>query len=110
MRRLTPLAFLLAVLPALLAGCASDCRRLNEFLCDCRWDTSIERQGCYANVRAVENELELTEEDQTACHRALENTMSDPATCTCESLETPEGKIACGLANPAVRDPAPTGE
>lgn len=103
MRRLVQLALLLAVLPTLLTACASECRMLNEKLCDCRWDTSIERQACYANVRSVENELEPTQEDQTACGEALEN----PA-CTCEALDTPEGKIACGLANdrPAIQDPA----
>ena len=91
MRRSGLLTLLLGCLAVALSGCGSNCRALNELLCRCNAPTSTEVQFCYAQVRADESRLEPTAEDQEVCGQKLE-------TCTCEGLDTPEGKVACGLA------------
>jgi hypothetical protein len=91
MRRLGLLPLLLACLPLLATACGGNCRQLNELLCRCRDLTSVELQACYAEVRSEESQVEPSTADEEFCAQKLE-------TCDCATLETAEGKRACGLA------------
>jgi hypothetical protein len=89
MRRPATLALLAASALLALAGCSSPCRELSEKLCDCL--KPVEREECQRTAANEERRLEPTAEDEMVCEEKLE-------TCTCEALETDEGKRACGLA------------
>jgi hypothetical protein len=90
-RSFRPLAALLTLSLALLAGgCRSDCRVLAEKVCDCR-PTTRERDDCKRALTPVEAEIDTTAAEEQRC-RELN------AQCSCDTLETPEGKQACGLA------------
>jgi hypothetical protein len=75
-----------------LAGCKGSCRELSEKLCDC-FTNSLEREVCIRRAANDEAFVEPTAEDNARCEELLAN-----ESCTCEAIETNEGKVACGLA------------
>lgn len=86
--RLFATALLLAALG--LAGCKSNCRVLSEKLCDCE-PTNAARDRCLRAVGERESQVDVTSEDEARCGELIEG-------CSCQGLDTPEGREACGLA------------
>ena len=81
-----------AVLPLLLLGCKGSCRQLSEKLCDCQVTTAA-RRSCLTRVASEETRIGPTSADEAACAKHLNE-------CDCHQIDTPEGKVACGLARP----------
>jgi hypothetical protein len=75
-----------------LPGCKGACRELSEKLCDCSTN-SLEREVCIRRASNDETIVEPTSQDEAVCEARLAD-----GNCTCESVETNEGKVACGLA------------
>lgn len=79
-----------------LAGCKSACRQLSEQLCNCAVN-SFERDACLRSSSAAEGSNPPTADDETFCLALLRPPEGTPG-CDCRLLDTPEGKIRCGLA------------
>lgn len=90
-----PRALAFLVLPLLLAtlnGCKGPCRELSEKLCDCQQLSPQQKTNCKSRVGQRESQIDLDSADETVCEGYL-------GTCGgCNTLETDEGKRACGLA------------
>jgi hypothetical protein len=94
----------LALLPLLasLGACGSPCQELAERICQCELVGAI-RDNCKASVR---NQIgsgvqKPNDADQEFCSAKLD-TCPDPAAVPeqCNTLRTPAGKEACGIAFP----------
>jgi hypothetical protein len=85
------LAFVLSlVVLAVAPGCKSRCRQLSEQLCQCI-TTTVDRDACLANAANQEGRYPPTAEQDDNCGELLQG-------CSCFTINTPEGKEACGLA------------
>lgn len=84
----------LAVAAALLTGCKSRCRQLSEKLCDCTLNSN-EKTACLQRAGTNESYNPPSEEDEAVCQALYEQ-------CDCRLIDTPQGKIRCGLARPVV--------
>ena len=88
----TPLA--IAAVAALLSACTDPCIALGEKLCECEGlegASSYQVDSCKTTLSNEAARVEITEADQERCEQLLDG-------CSCEALDTPEGKQACGLA------------
>lgn len=82
---------LVAALVALsLTGCKSKCRQLSEKLCECSINTN-DRDNCMRRVANAEGISPPTAADETFCESLL-------TSCDCRLIDTPQGKVNCGLA------------
>jgi hypothetical protein len=82
-----------AVFSLVLAGCANPCLKLAEKLCECSATTTA-RDSCKSSASNEQSLVTITTDDEERCSALIDQ-------CDCHSLDTPEGKLACGLA----RDP-----
>lgn len=83
--------YLLLILTlALAAGCKGKCRKLSERLCDCQPNT-VAKDDCNRRAGTEESRIGTKPEDEALCAQFLN-------TCDCHTIDTPEGKRACGLA------------
>lgn len=73
-----------------LAGCKGNCRKLSERLCDCSANTFL-RDDCNRRAANEESRIGPKPADEARCAALLK-------TCDCHTMDTPEGKRACGLA------------
>jgi hypothetical protein len=90
MRRL----LLVVALPALaLSACKGNCRQLSEKMCDCALNT-VDKDSCLQRVASSEGVNPPTPADEAACAKLKD-------TCDCRLIDTPEGKVRCGLARPS---------
>ena len=89
--RLLALALAIAALAA-LPGCKSKCRQLTEKLCDCTTN-SLDKQNCLTLASTRESSSPPTAADDARCEALLPG-------CDCHTIDTAEGKVACGLARP----------
>src|SRR4051812_36204532 len=79
-----------AALPLLLLGCKGSCRQLSEKLCECQATTTA-KTACLQRVASEENRIGPKSTDEAVCAQYLDR-------CDCHQIDTPEGKVACGLA------------
>ena len=86
---------LLLVVGLGLAGCKGQCRQLSERLCECALNTN-ERSTCVSRAANAEGANPPSFADEDFCRAKLQ-----PGQCDCRLIDTPEGKVRCGLA----RDP-----
>lgn len=93
MKRLLPV---LLVVAAAVSGCKGPCRQLSEKLCDCAANTTL-RTACLTRASNNDSNALPTEEDALRCKALIPG-------CDCRLIETPAGKVACGLS----RDPNAT--
>ncbi len=88
-------AVLLALTSLLLvtSGCKSQCRLLSEKACDCTVNSN-DRTNCLTRASQQDSTFNSspTAEDEDRCEALLE-------TCDCRLVDTPAGKMRCGLAN-----------
>lgn len=89
MRRTLSLALVSSALFA-LAGCKGPCRELSEKLCECAAST-VERDFCLQRVANEQARFEPTPNEEAVCEERVEK-------CDCHTIDTDEGKRACGLA------------
>ena len=84
-----------SVLSVLVFGpaCKGDCRKLAEKLCDCAANTT-EKNQCLTNAATEQGRVGTTPADETVCAQLYDG-------CDCHTINTPAGKVACGLARPA---------
>jgi len=75
---------------ALLAGCKGNCRKLAERLCDCEANSFL-KDDCNRRAANEEGRISPKPADENTCAAFLN-------TCDCHTINTPEGKQACGLA------------
>ncbi|MGQ0505608.1 MAG: hypothetical protein ACT4TC_09835 [Myxococcaceae bacterium] len=87
----------LLVLAFTAAGCKSKCRQLSEKLCDCATN-SIEKESCLRSASNDEGRVSVSDEANAQCAQLLPG-------CDCRAVNTPEGKVACGLAYPKPTPP-----
>lgn len=90
MKHALRLAFISAAL--LLAGCKSQCRQLSEKLCDCTLN-SADKSSCLQRASSSESVNPPSADDEATCQALL-------ADCDCRLVDTPQGKVRCGLARP----------
>jgi hypothetical protein len=84
-------ALLITLLVAVFCGgCKSACRQLSEKLCDCIV-TTIDRDACLTAAANQEGQYPPSEAQNEVCRTLLPG-------CSCYTVNTPEGKQACGLA------------
>jgi len=75
---------------ALLAGCKGNCRQLSERLCGCEANSFL-KDDCNRRAANEESRISPKPADENTCAALLQ-------TCDCHTINTPEGKQACGLA------------
>ncbi len=95
--RLLPIAALAAL--ALGAGaCATPCDELGTRICACQ-PAGAARDACDRAVKQLVREAKSDEAQQDFCDSKL-GSCPDPATDSnaCDTMNTPAGKVACGLA------------
>jgi hypothetical protein len=73
-----------------LAACKGNCRKLSEKLCDCL-PNSFLKDDCNRRAANEESRVGTKPDDELRCADLLK-------TCDCHTIDTPEGKRACGLA------------
>lgn len=74
------------------AACKGDCRKLAEKLCQCSANTA-EKNSCIQVAATEQGRIGTTASDEALCASLY-------AGCDCHTVNTPEGKVACGLARP----------
>lgn len=84
-------AVLILVAAFTLVGCKSQCRVLSEKQCDCTLSTT-ERTQCLAAVAQREGTNPPTPDDEARCADLID-------LCDCRLVDTPQGKMRCGIAN-----------
>ena len=94
--RLVPVVFVFLL--ALFSSCKSQCRQLSERMCECALNTN-DKSACLGRAANAEGANPPTYADEDVCRKALQ-----PGECDCRLIDTPKGKIKCGLA----RDPEAT--
>ena len=83
-----------SVLCVLVLGsaCKGDCRKLAEKLCQCAANTN-DRNFCIQNASTEQGRVGTTPEQEAVCASLYDG-------CDCHTVNTPEGKVACGIARP----------
>ena len=74
----------------MLGACSSPCVQLASKICDCQ-TTQVDRDNCNSQVSARADQVQPTDADEQACSKLVD-------VCECHELNTPQGKIDCGLA------------
>ena len=72
------------------AGCNSPCTQLADNICNCQ-PTQNDRNSCNSQESTRSDQVNPTSDQQATCSALLDK-------CDCNTLDTPEGKRACGLA------------
>jgi hypothetical protein len=95
MKRLAPLLLLACVITlTLAAGCGNACLQLADKICSCQPDDTS-RANCQQRARDQGGIFSVEPQNEAFCQGKL-----DSAACDCQSLITPEGRMACGLSFP----------
>ena len=83
-----------SVLCVLVLGpaCKGSCRQLSEKLCLCASNT-FDENICIQNAATEQGRVGTTPEDDAVCATLIDG-------CDCHTINTPEGKVACGIARP----------
>ena len=88
---------LIAALSLLALSCKSECRQLAESLCNCSLN-STDQANCLQAAGTAEGANPPSDADNARCMELLPQ--PDGGGCDCRLIDTPEGKIRCGLARP----------
>jgi len=79
-----------AALVVLAPGCKGACRQLSEKMCDCTVN-STDKNSCLTYASQDETAYPPTAADEQRCEELLPQ-------CDCRLIDTPEGKVKCGLS------------
>jgi hypothetical protein len=98
MRRLAALLLLAAGL--VVQGCGvHSCQELGNRLCKCS-GSSTSSTTCQTEIKNQLSAAGLTDRNYAACEAALLTCHEPDGAVFCEWVNTADGKVACGLANP----------
>ncbi len=75
---------------ALLSGCKDNCRQLSESLCNCA-DNTTDKNTCLQGVANRASNTSVSSAQDAYCGSLLN-------LCDCHTVNTVQGKYACGLA------------
>ena len=89
-RALLGLACVLSLSAA--AGCGNACLSLADQICHCLPDDGT-RALCTRRAKEAEATYPVSRADEQRCQQLI-----DQRQCDCNVLNTPEGKLACGIA------------
>ena len=100
-----PLLAALRILACMLsllctAGCGDACLSLASQVCSCLPDDGT-RAACNRRAQDSEASFPIRPEDAKYCQQRL-----DSNACDCNKLQTPAGKMACGLSYDSLGSPA----
>lgn len=93
------LALVFAVALAAATGCTSPCHEIQVALCECEGNTQAERTQCADDASAQEDLAPVTDTETVRCEQILP-TCQAQILKGCETLQTPEGRQACGISAP----------
>ena len=87
-------ALCVSVLCVLVFGpaCKGNCRQLAEKICSCSANTA-DLNACNQAAGTEQARVGTTPQDEAVCHDLLPG-------CDCHTINTTDGKQACGLARP----------
>lgn len=85
----------------LAAGCGDSCLTLASQICKCLPDDGS-RAACNQRAKESEANFPVRSQDQAFCQHQL-----DSHACDCNVLNTPEGKVGCGIAFAPSSRPVP---
>jgi len=74
------------------AGCGNACLKLADQICSCQPDDPS-RANCSQKARDQEGIFNVRPQDEQLCQELL-----DSNSCDCKKLDTPEGRVACGVS------------
>ncbi len=74
------------------SACKGQCQQLAEKLCSCAGNT-VDLNNCKTAVANEKGIVTITNQDELTCAKLLPG-------CDCHTINTTEGKQACGLARP----------
>lgn len=97
MARPSVLALLAALAALALAGCGSPCEDLGDRLCRCA-PAGTTRDTCERQVKDELDRLSPSDAQQDFCGGRLALCEAPSGADFCEWLETPCGRVSCGLA------------
>jgi hypothetical protein len=80
----------LALALAVATGCTSPCNQLADQICNCQ-TTQNNRNSCNAEESTRADQVSPTDAQEQACSNLI-------PLCDCNVLDTPQGKVNCGLA------------
>jgi hypothetical protein len=80
-----------------LAGCTDACLQVQQVICTCKGKTQAERTACEDAASAQEALAPPTAAQLTACEPLITSCEAQVAR-GCETLDTADGRVACGLA------------
>lgn len=91
-----------ALLAALVLGlaqqaCSSPCMQIQQQLCQCQGKTQTEQRTCEDAASAQEKLAPPTDAQLAACEALLDSCEAQVAK-GCETLDTAEGRKACGIS------------
>ena len=92
LKALRPIACVLSL--SLAAGCGDACLNLANQICSCQPDDTS-RANCQQRARDQGGIFSVEPQNEEFCQGKL-----DSEACECQSLITPEGRMACGLSFP----------
>ena len=88
-----PLILAASMLTVLLAnGCGNACFKLADQICSCQVNDTL-KANCQQRARDQEAIFNVQSQDQQYCQSIL-----DSGKCDCKKLDTPEGRVNCGMA------------
>jgi hypothetical protein len=72
------------------SACTSPCLQLAENICNCQNNENA-RNTCNSEEGTRNSQVNPTSDQENACSALLDK-------CDCNTIDTPQGKIDCGLA------------
>lgn len=87
----------LACAASLGAACTSPCMQVQQVLCQCQGSTQNERNACEDAASAQEKLAPPDDTQLAACETILPECEAQVA-LGCDTLDTPAGRTACGIA------------
>ncbi|MBK9515952.1 MAG: hypothetical protein IPO09_01115 [Anaeromyxobacter sp.] len=107
-----PAVAFLALASLSLAACGNPCQDLGDRICSCTGG-GTSADTCRQQIKNLLSDAGMDATDEAFCSERLDacNVPTAPAgqpeILFCEWINTAGGKVACGLANPSARAPAP---
>jgi hypothetical protein len=94
---MAPRLLALALAVPLWGACTSPCMQVQQLLCQCQGSTQTERNTC-EDAASAQEQLAPPDEAQLAACEALVPECEAQVAQGCDTLDTPAGRVACGIA------------
>jgi hypothetical protein len=87
-------SLLLALCALVVQGCGDACLNLASQICSCLPDDGT-RANCNTQAKNQASNFPISAADDAYCQKKLDNNV-----CDCTQINTPQGKLDCGVAYP----------